>query len=326
MATSRTQAPLEQRRDGSQGLELMAREVYEGLARRPRWLPSKYFYDDRGSALFEDITRLPEYYQTRTEEALLDRVAGEVVGTLRPRELAELGSGAGRKIRSVLDAVSGLALDARCVMLDINESFVQASTRSLAAEYPEVDFRAVVGDFTRDLPALGEPDRRLILFFAGTIGNLRPEIVPGFLSRVRDALDDDGGFLVGLDLVKDVARLEAAYNDSAGVTAAFNLNVLANLNTQLGADFDLEAFEHVAFFNSERSWIEMRLRSLRSQRVRIPACDLTVRLDPGEEIRTEISCKYTRDSFAALLDGTGLRLSRWFTDDDDLFALALARP
>ncbi len=326
MATSRTEVPLEQRRDGGQGAELMAREVREGLARRPRWLPSKYFYDDRGSVLFEEITRLPEYYQTRTEEALLEAVAGGVVDTLRPCELAELGSGAGRKIRTVLDAVTGAGIDARCVMLDINESFVRASTRTLAAEYPDVDFRAVVGDFTRDLPFLGRPDRRLILFFAGTIGNLRPEIVPGFLSRVRDALDDDGGFLVGLDLVKDVATLEAAYNDSAGVTAAFNLNMLANLNRTLGADFDLGAFEHVAFFDHQRSWIEMRLRSLRAQHVHIPACDLTVRLEPGEEIRTEISCKYTRDSFAALLGGTGLRLAEWYTDDDDLFALALARP
>jgi L-histidine N-alpha-methyltransferase len=301
----------------------MAAEVREGLTARPRRLPSKYFYDDRGSRLFEDITALPEYYQTRTEERLLAAIADEVVGRVRPAELVELGSGAGRKIRLLLAAMARAGRLERCVLLDINARFLSESTRALAADFPGLSVRGVVGDFLHDLALLGPGGGRLAVFFAGTIGNLHPVEVPPFLAHMAEHLAPGDAFLVGLDLEKDVARLEAAYNDSAGVTAEFNRNILRVLNARLGADFDPEAFEHVARYDPANAWIEMRLRSARLQRVRIPAARLDFILEAGEEIRTEISCKYTRASFASVLRGTGLALDGWYTDPEDLFALAL---
>ncbi|HXY69550.1 MAG TPA: L-histidine N(alpha)-methyltransferase [Gemmatimonadales bacterium] len=301
----------------------MAEEIRRGLTARPRRLPSTYFYDDRGSRLFEDITRLPEYYLTRTEEALLAAIAGEVVARVRPVELVELGSGAGRKIRLLLAAMARAGLLERCVLMDINARFLKESTHALARDFPGLAVHGVVGDFLGDLDLLGPGGGRLAAFFASTIGNLHPDEVPPFLGRVAEHLAPDDAFLVGVDLVKDVARLEAAYNDAAGVTAEFNKNILRVLNERLGADFDPEAFAHVAFWDPARSWIEMRLRSLKLQRVRIPAAHLDLAFEAGEEIRTEISCKYTRESFAALLAGTGLVLDRWYTDPERLFALAL---
>ncbi len=301
----------------------MAEEVRRGLCARPRRLPSKYFYDDRGSRLFEEITALPEYYLTRTEEGLLAAVAGEVVDRVQPSELVELGSGSGRKIRHVLAAMARAGRMGRCVLLDINEGFLADSIRGLARDFPGLTVHGVVGDFLDDLDLLGDGGGRLAVFFASTIGNLHPSDVPPFLARVADHLAPGDALLVGVDLVKDVARLEAAYNDGAGVTAAFNRNILQVLNDQLGADFDLGCFEHVAFYDPANAWIEMRLRSLRLQRVRIPAARLDLALEAGEEIHTELSCKYTRESFASLLPGTGLQLDRWYTDPQDHFALAL---
>ena len=310
------------RADGDQAAR-MAAEVRAGLTARPRSLPSKYFYDDRGSRLFEDITRLPEYYLTRTEERLLAGIAGDVVERVRPVELVELGSGAGRKIRLLLEAMAYAGLLERCLLMDINARFLAESARALAADFPGLEVRGVVGDFTGDLELLGRGGGRLAAFFASTVGNLHPDEVPPFLARVAEHLAPGDAFLVGVDLVKDVARLEAAYNDAAGVTAEFNRNILRVLNDRLGADFDPEAFEHVAFYDREHAWIEMRLRSLKLQRVRIPAARLDLAFEAGEEIRTEISCKYTRESFAALLPGSGLALDHWYTDPENLFALAL---
>jgi L-histidine N-alpha-methyltransferase len=301
----------------------MALEVRAGLAADPPTLPSKYFYDDRGSRLFETITTLPEYYQTRTEERLLETVADEVVSAVRPHELVELGSGAGRKIRLLLEAMRRAGLASRCVMLDINELFLADSVRRLEGEFPGLKVRGILGDFTEDLPLLGPGGRRLVVLLAGTIGNLHPEEVPAFLTRVAAQLSPGDGFLVGLDLVKDPGRLEAAYNDAAGVTAEFNRNILRHINSELGADFDPGAFAHVAFYDPRRAWIEMRLQATRLMHVRIPAAGLTLELGPGDEIRTELSCKYTRESFSSKLDGTGLRLQAWFTDGERLFALAL---
>jgi L-histidine N-alpha-methyltransferase len=301
----------------------MAEEIREGLTARPRWLPSKYFYDDRGSRLFEDITALPEYYQTRTEERLLSAIAADVMEQVRPAELVDLGSGNGRKSRLLLAATARAGRPGRCVLLDINPHVVSESTRALAAEFPDLAVRGASDDFLDDLTVLGPGGRRLAVFLGGTIGNLHPAEVPAFLGRMAAQLAPRDGFLVGLDLVKDVGRLEAAYNDSAGVTAEFNRNILRVLNAWLGADFDPEAFGHVAFYDASNAWIEMRLRSSRLQRVRIPAARLDLAFEAGEEIRTEISCKYTRASFASLLTGTGLVLDRWYTDPDDLFALAL---
>jgi L-histidine N-alpha-methyltransferase len=301
----------------------MAEEVRRGLVTHPRELPSKYFYDDRGSRLFEEITALPEYYLTRTEERLLAEIADDVVARTRPVELVELGSGAGRKIRLLLAAMQRAGLLEGCVLLDINARFLSDSAEALAGDFPGVAVRGVVGDFLRDLDLLGPGGGRLAVFFASTIGNLQRDEVPPFLARVARHLAPGDALLVGVDLVKDPARLEAAYNDGAGVTAAFNRNILRVMNDRLGADFEPDAFEHVAFYDDARARIEMRLRSQRLQRVRVPAARLDLIFEAGEEIRTEISCKYTRESFAALLPGTGLALSRWYTDPEQLFALAL---
>ena len=303
----------------------MAVEIGESLRAALPWLPSKYFYDDRGSVLFEEITCLPEYYQTRTEVALLEAIVEPVLAAGRPRELVELGSGAGRKIRILLDALQRIGRLKRCLLLAINESFLSQSVRRLQADYPQADVRGVQADFIDDLESLGLRGERLLLFFGGTVGNLHPRDVPDFFRRASRVLAPGDTFLVGVDLVKDRARLEAAYNDAAGVTARFNLNILRVVNEKLGADFDLSAFEHVAFYDEKNAWIEMRLRALRPSRIRIPLAGLTLQLERGKEIRTELSCKYTRESFAARLWATGLRLERWFTDPQDLFALALLR-
>ena len=315
---------------------LMAAEVRAGLTAPERWLPCKYFYDDRGSALFDAITRLPEYYQTRTEERLLEAVADEIINTVQPAELVELGSGVGRKIRLLLSSMQRAGTLRSCVLFDINQRFLEDSSDELARSYEGLTVRGIVGDFGKDLSAVGlsnagqrgrAPGGRMVIFLAGTIGNLHPSEVPPFLRRVRALLDPGDAFLVGVDLVKDPARLEAAYNDSAGVTAAFNLNILDVINARLGADFDLSAFRHIAFYDRANAWIEMRLRAVRPIRVHIPASDIVVDFREGDEIRTEISCKYTRDSLSSRLAGTDLEIARWFTDPEDLFSLALlARP
>lgn len=304
----------------------MATEVGECLRAPLPSIPPKYFYDDVGSMLFEEITRLPEYYQTRTEEALLETIADQVLAAAGgPRELVELGSGAGHKIRILLDGLQKMGCLQSCVLLDINELFLSQSVQRLQAAYPDVEVRGVQADFIDDLEVLGPRGGRLLLFFGGTVGNLHPSEVPDFFRRASRVLDAGDTFLVGIDLVKERARLEAAYNDSAGITARFNLNVLSVLNEKLGADFDLSAFEHVAFYDEENAWIEMRLRARRPSRVRIPLAGLTLHLERGKEIRTELSCKYTRESFAARLSSTGLRLEHWYTDPEKLFALALLR-
>jgi L-histidine Nalpha-methyltransferase len=311
---------------GAVGLEdvaVMAGEVREGLLAPLPTLPSKYFYDDRGSALFEEITRLPEYYQTRTEERLLENVADEILADVKPRELVELGSGVGRKIRTLLDRMTAAHLLEGCVFFDINRRFLDESVGQAAALYPGLRVRGVLGDFGGDLSGLGPGGGRMVLLFAGTIGNLHPDEVPGFLRRVAALLAPGDTFLVGLDLVKDKARLEAAYNDSAGITARFNRNILQVVNDRLGADFDPAGFEHVAFYDTANAWIEMRLRALRPMRVRVPEAELALRFARGDEIRTELSCKYTQASFQTKVSGTGLAIRRFFTDPDDLFALAL---
>lgn len=317
--------PIQVARRNGPRVARMAEEVRLGLTARAPWLPSKYFYDDRGSRLFEQITALPEYYQTRTEERLLEGIADRLIARARPAELVELGSGAGRKIALLLGAMTRAGTARRCVLFDINQRFLTDSVHRLSTRYPHVAVRGAVGDFTQDLAALGPGGGRLAVLFAGTIGNLHPDEVPPFLARLAAQLEPGDGFLVGLDLVKDVARLEAAYNDSAGVTAEFNRNILRHLNAELGADFDPEAFAHVAFYDRRRRWIEMRLQAVRVQHVRIPGAGLSVTFGPGDEIRTEISVKYTRQSFAALLPGTGFGLDGWHTDAEDLFALALLR-
>jgi L-histidine N-alpha-methyltransferase len=307
-------------------LATMIEEVRAGLARRPLpELPCKYFYDERGSALFEAITELPEYYQTRTETALLAAHAGAVVDAVRPRELAELGSGAGRKIRFFLDAMRAKGRLSRVTLLEINETYLRESVSGLQADYPEAWVSGVAGDFVHDLEALGPGGDRLLLFLAGTIGNLHPGELPAFFRSAARVLAPGDGFLVGIDLVKDPSRLHAAYNDAAGVTAEFNLNILRVLDDRLGADFDPADFEHHAFYEPRCQWIEMRLRARRAVTARVPAAGIELSLAAGDEIRTELSCKYTRESLARRLWASGLEIEEWTTDPQELFASALLR-
>ncbi len=313
-------------RRAEQAHATMVAEVRAGLMRRPLpELPCKYFYDERGSQLFEEITELAEYYPTRTETAILAAHAAEIVEAVRPLELAELGSGAGRKIRFFLDAMREKGRLESVLLLEINEAYLRESVCRLQAAYPEARVRGVAGDFVSDLAALGPGGERLLLFLAGTIGNLHPDALGSFFEAAAGVLAPGDGFLVGVDLVKDEVRLHAAYNDAKGVTAEFNRNILRVLNARLGAGFDPSDFEHRAFYDAERQWIEMRLRALRRVTARIPAAGLTLSLEEGDEIRTELSCKYTRESFTAHLQGSGLALERWITDPECLFASALLR-
>lgn len=303
----------------------LAADVRAGFSLPLKTIPCKYLYDDRGSRLFEEITRQPEYYQTRTEEKLLETIADDVIARARPEELVELGSGAGKKVRLLLDAMRRARTLRSCVLLDINETFLSDSVARLGAAYPGVDVRGLHADFMGEMPpfrgAGGTP--RLVVFLAGTIGNLHPSEVPAFLRRIAASLDPGDGFLVGLDLVKEKARLDAAYNDARGVTAEFIRNVLVVLDRELGADFDPAAFDYVAWYDEANAWVDIRLRSRRAQRVRIPGASLVVDFAAGEDIRAEISCKYTRATFEALLFGTGFAPRAFYTDPESLFALAL---
>jgi L-histidine Nalpha-methyltransferase len=304
----------------------MAAEVRRTLGSSPPSLPSKYFYDGAGMRLFERITELPEYYLTRTESLILGREAQGIVDHVRPRELVEIGSGASPKLLMLLDAMARRRLLERCTLLDIHAPALRASAAALDARYPGLHTRLVVADFQATFEQLGSGGGRLICFLGSTIGNLHPEEVPAFLRRLRSHLAGGDGLLIGFDLVKDTARLEAAYDDSQGVTAEFNLNLLRVVNRRLGATFDVGAFEHVAFYDRERAWIEMRVRARATTRAMVPAAGLDLTLVRGDEIRTEISCKFTRQSLEAQLAGTGLRVDLWLTDPERLFALALLRP
>lgn len=305
----------------------IAHEVREGLTRSPlKELAPKLFYDPRGSELFDQITAQPEYYPARAERSILNRYSPEIVEMTGAEELVELGSGVASKTRALLYAMAGADSLDRYVPFDIDGSVVEACADELARILPGMDVHGVVGDFARDLEHLPTGERRLIAFLGGTIGNLYPDERAHFLTRVREQMGPSDRLLVGMDLVKDTSVLEAAYNDAAGVTAAFNLNVLAAINDALEADFDPDAFEHVAFFDAEAARIEMRLRSLRDQRVAIPGAELEVDFGEGEEIRTEISSKFTRERIASELGAAGLRLDQLFVDDEGLFSLALAGP
>ena len=244
---------------------------------------------------------------------------------VRPRELVELGSGAGRKIRMLLDVMAREGLLERCILLEFNELFLLDSLKRLQEAYPDVELRGIRGDFEHDLVQLGKGGERLVLFLAGTIGNLVPEQAARFVELIERQLEPGDGLLVGMDLVKDKAVLDAAYNDAQGVTAAFNKNILAVVNREFDADFDLDLFEHRAFYDVDKARIEMRLRALGPSRVRVAAADVELRFETGDEILTEVSCKYTRETASALAAVGGLVLDGWYTDPKDYFALALMR-
>ena len=311
--------------DAATRLKTMADDVRQGLSARPRWLPPKYFYDAVGSQLFADITRLPEYYLTRVEEALLDRLAPPLMRRLAPADIVELGSGFSVKTQRLLAARGGTPL--RYTPVDVDEATVAASAARLLGHDGQLEVHAVIGDFERHLAHVpAAAGRRLVLFLGSTIGNLDPSGRHALLARIRGLLRRGDRLLLGVDLVKAQATLEAAYNDAAGVTAAFNRNILQVVNQALGGDFRPEAFRHRAFYNAALARIEMHLVSERRQTVRIPGIGLRVELKRGETIWTESSYKFTRASTAGMLADAGLRLEAWHTDVEERFALAVAAP
>jgi L-histidine N-alpha-methyltransferase len=309
-------------KDGSD----LRRDARAGLTAAFKELPPKYFYDELGSELFEQITELPEYYPTRVERSILAEQAPAIVAAADPQCLIELGSGSASKTRVLLSAMHEAGSLHTYVPVDISEEITRATANELISEYPELRVHGVLCDFENDLerlPAWGQ--RRMFAFLGGTIGNFdRPRRI-AFLSRIASLLGPMDTLLLGTDLVKDPERLEAAYNDSAGVTARFNKNVLTVLNRELDADFDLDAFEHLAFYDDEHERIDIRLVSLADQRVQVRALDLEVAFAAGEEMRTELSCKFTRASLERSYGESGLRLVECWTDPGEQFALSLAR-
>jgi L-histidine N-alpha-methyltransferase len=304
--------------------EQLAADVRAGLTATPKSLPPRWFYDATGSELFERITRLPEYYLTRAETEILTEVADPVTELVRPDELVELGSGSSRKTRLLLEAMHRQGAGRRYAPLDVSQDALVGAAAALQRPYPWLAFEGYVGDFTADLPRLPSGGRRLLAFLGSTIGNYTPGERGDLLASVATALGDGDRFLLGVDLVKDRATLEAAYNDAAGITAEFNRNMLQVLTRELHADIPVEAFEHVAFYDQRHTWIEMRLRAREAVSLRFPTLDLTVKFAAGEELHTEISCKFTRPGVVAELAAAGLRLERWDTDPRRRFALALA--
>ena len=326
--TSPREAPSAVRVDVHLGPDVLAAalraDVRSGLASPPRELPPKWFYDERGCELFERITRLREYYLTRTERDILSQEAATIARLAGADTLVELGSGTSEKTRLLLDAMAAAGSLGRIVPFDVSEPTIRAATAALAAEYPGTAVHGVVGDFDHHLGCLPSGGRRMVAFLGSTIGNLRPPQRKRFLADVAAQMEAGDSLLLGTDLVKEPARLEAAYDDAAGVTATFNKNVLAVLNRELGADFDAARFDHVARYDPEDEWVDLGLRSRVAHTVSIPDPGLVVDLDAGEVIRTEISAKFRRRGVEAELGAAGLELAQWWTDARSDFALSLS--
>ena len=302
----------------------LADDVRAGLGAMPKWLPPKYFYDARGSELFEEITRLPEYYLTRAESEILESITDGLVGSLRPTELVELGSGSSRKTRLLLEAMHRHQGGRRYAPMDVSADALEGAAAALSSSYPWLEFDGFVGDFSADLRRVPRRGRRLLAFLGSTIGNLTGAERAALLGGVAAALRPGDRFLLGVDLVKDPAVLLAAYDDAAGVTAEFNRNLLRVLNRELGAAIPLDAFEHVAVYDAGLERIEMHLRALRKLTVRFPTMDLRVEFAEGEELRTEISSKFTRPGVERELAAAGLQLESWHQDSASRFACAVA--
>jgi L-histidine Nalpha-methyltransferase len=304
----------------------MAADVRAGLTKPFKELSPRYFYDERGSELFERITELPEYYPTRCEREILELHSPEICAAAEgPATLIELGSGSATKTRVLLDAMRDAGCLEAYAPVDISEQITRSTAGAIAAEYG-ITVHGLVCDFERDLERIPLGGPRVIALLGGTIGNFEPAQRASFLARVANLLGEEDHFLLGTDLVKDSATLEAAYNDSAGVTAEFNRNVLAVLNNRLDCDFDLGNFEHVAFWDAENLWMDIRLRSVARQVVNISALQMQVEFDRGEEMRTEISTKFAREGLAGIYAESGLEMVGWWTDPDGLYGLSLARP
>jgi L-histidine N-alpha-methyltransferase len=302
----------------------LRRDVRDGLRATPKSLPPKWFYDSVGSDLFDQITRLPEYYPTRAEAQILRARAADIAAASGADTLVELGSGTSEKTRILLDALRAAGSLQRFIPFDVDASVLESAGAAIGAAYPGIEIDAVCGDFEEHLGKIPQVGRRLVVFLGSTIGNLTAAPRAEFLAALSDSLQPDDALLLGTDLVKDVDRLVRAYDDDAGVTARFNRNVLAVVNRELGADFDLAAFDHVARWNADEERIEMWLRASSSQRVSIGDLDLTVDFAAGEEMLTEVSCKFRTEGIAAELAAVGLRRIAWWTDEAGDFGLSLA--
>ena len=306
--------------------EALRADARAGLTASPKVLPPKWFYDERGSELFEKITHLDEYYPTRAERSILRASAGQIAAATRARTLVELGAGAADKTRLLLDALREEGTLASFVPVDVSEEALIEAAHRTGVGYPGLAVTAVVSDFEEHLGLPDADGARLVAFLGGTIGNLLPAQRAEFLASLRSRLQPGDAFLLGTDLVKDPDVLVAAYDDAAGVTAAFNKNILSVLNAGLGADFDPDAFDHVALWDHRQEWIEMRLRSLQEQVVTVPAIDLVVPFAEGEEMRTEVSAKFRQARVARELAAAGFTMTRWWTDDQARFGLSLSVP
>jgi L-histidine Nalpha-methyltransferase len=300
-------------------------DARRGLTATPKDLPPKWFYDERGSMLFDEITRLDEYYPTRTERSILERHGDDIVQVSGADTLVELGSGTSEKTRLLLDAFRRAGRLNAFVPFDVSTEILETSAAEIAAEYPGTAVHAVAGDFEQHLGHIPRDGHRIVAFLGGTIGNFAPEPRHRFLRDLAATLDAGESLLLGTDLVKDPRRLVRAYDDASGVTAAFNRNVLRVLNRELGADFDPADFDHIACWNAENEWIEMWLRARRALRVTVPGLDLRVDFAADEAMRTEISAKFRRERVAENLEAAGFALEHWWTDAAGDFALSLGR-
>lgn len=305
-------------------VEALRVEAGAGLTASPKWLSPKWFYDARGSELFEQITMLPEYYPTRTERGLLEDCAAEIAALARPEMLIELGSGSSEKTRLLLGAMTSHGSLRTYVPQDVSITALEGAARQLGVEFPHLDVVGVVSDFTGSLQHLPAGGRRAVAFLGGTLGNLDPAERTEFLSGIAAVLDPGESLILGVGLVTDPAVLVPAYDDAAGVTAQFNRNVLAVLNSRLGADFPVEDFRHVALWDGENAWIEMRLEAARDMTVHVDDLGLDVDFVAGEQMRTEISAKFTEDGITAELDAAGFGVRKMWTDPDRRFALLCA--
>ncbi|MGM0669585.1 MAG: L-histidine N(alpha)-methyltransferase [Gemmatimonadota bacterium] len=318
-------------REGDRRDSVESHDIVVGLTASPAHIPSKYFYDDRGSALFDAITELPEYYPARTEQALLDRVSDRVAGLTGATQLTELGAGSARKTRLLIRALqSGNGRRSgnrrlRYTPLDISRYALREAERSIREECPGVEVRGIRCDYTHSLEALDPPPGSLTVFLGSTIGNFPRDRAVRLLRRLRERLHPGDQFLLGVDLVKPVGILEAAYNDARGVTAEFNKNILRVVNGEAGGNFDPGDFDHLAFFNTQESQIEMHLVARRRVIARLERFNLDLDMEPGDRIRTEISRKFTRETCSSLLADSGFRVEHWFPSENEYFGLALAR-
>lgn len=299
-------------------------DVHAGLTRSPKCLPPKWFYDDRGSDLFEQITKLTEYYPTEAERSILAAHADDIARSAGADTLVELGSGAADKTRVLLDGMARTGNLTRFVPFDVSEGILRSSSLDLLDEYPELVISGVVGDFEQHLREIPTEGVRLTALLGGTVGNFAPTFRKAFLDDVVSTMSPGDTFLLGTDLVKDIDRLELAYNDPAGITAEFNKNVLHVLNGQLGADFALDSYEHVAYFDTENEWIDIGLRALSAQDVRVSELDLDVSFAEGEVMQTEISAKFRKEGVREELAAVGLELREWWTDERGDYAVSLS--